>query len=284
MATATLIPAPSAGAKPADVIAYQRECMQASQYEVLGKIWMLNFEAAAQAQVPNRSVAQMIGTRLEWYSAIGGTQVFGPRIAQTGPRGSLLILDPIVSRECQNCTGKQISNGAVHKLRYLGDICPLCGQVSPKFVVGLPHIPDPQWVPPIPTDDQISWSPPPPPRNRDGSIKKNYKPPKAPDFSKPAQAPMVPQNLVDHKDGFGGRARGKIIAGNTTYLVCGPVVQITVRPLDKENRILPQGLLFKCLPSTPMPGLNSTLMELLIDTATGEAFLFGGRFEIGNPG
>jgi hypothetical protein len=95
---------------------------------------------------------------------------------------------------------------------------------------------------------------------------------------------MIPQHLIDRGDGFGGRARGQIRTASSVYLVCGPIMQIVVRPMDQQNRILPNGLIFKCLPSTALPGAQSTLMDLLIDVNTGESFLYGGRFEIANPG
>lgn len=230
MATATLTaPIAPSSSGPADVIAWQKERMNAGAFEVLGKIWIISLEASRDAHVPNRSVADMLGTRIEFYNDLGGTDVVGPRIAQTGAKGSLLILDPIVRHD---------------------------------GVMGLPDIPDPTWKPKVPTAAQLTGNKP----------------------YTPAKAPMIPQHFVDRKDGFGGRARGKIRAGASTYLVCGPVSQIVVRPMDQQNRILPNGLIFKCLPSTPLPGAQSTLMDLLVDSVTGEAFFYGGRFEISNPG
>lgn len=229
MTTSTLVSAPAANAGPADVIAWQHDCIRAGQFQVLGKIWMINLEASAGAQVPGKNVASLLGTRIEFYNEFGGPEVVGPMIAQTGPKGSLLILDPIV---------------------------------RPDGIVGLPDIPDPTWKPPIPTKRQIT-------------SKNPFVPPKA---------PMIPQHLIDRGDGHGGRARGQIRAGASTYLVCGPVVQIVVRPMDSNNVVQPNAMILKCLPSTALPGANATTMDLLIDSATGEAFLYGGRFEVGFSG
>jgi hypothetical protein len=223
------IPSAPASTAPADVIAWQKERMAAGQFEILGKIWMINLEASAGAHVPGKSVSDMLGSRMEFYNDMGGPDVIGPRIAQTGARGQLLILDPIVRHDGR---------------------------------VGLPDIPDPKWQPKTPSNDELT-----------GKV-----------AMKPQRAPMIPQNIIDRGDGFGGRARGQITAGASTYLVCGPVVQIVVRPMDNQQRILPNGLIFKCLPSSTIAGVKGTDMELLIDANTGEAFLYGGRFEISNPG
>jgi len=248
MATATLtVPSAPGSSSAADVIAWQKERMNAGAFEVLGKIWMISLEASKDAQVPGKPVANVLGTRIEFYNEMGGPDVVGPRLAQTGAKGALLILDPIVRQD---------------------------------GVMGLPDIPDPTWKPPIPTPSQISYQPPSRPKN----APKNWRPPKPPDTYVPTRAPMIPQHLIDRGDGFGGRARGQIRAGASTYLVCGPVAQIVVRPMDQQNRILPNGLIFKCLPSSPIAGVQGTLMELLIDSVTGEAFFYGGRFEISNPG
>lgn len=227
MQALTIASAPLSSA-PADVIAWQRECMQTGSFQVMGKIWMITLEASGGAHVPHKSVADQLGSRIEFYNEQGGPDVIGPRIAQTGPRGSLLILDPIVR------------DGGV---------------------MGLPDIPDPTWIPPVPTIAQ-----------QEGRAEYT-----------PQKAPMIPQHLIDRKDGFGGRARGQIKAGASTFLVCGPVVQMVVRPMDNEQRILPNGLIFKCLSSSTIAGVRGNQMELLIDSITGEAFLYGGRFEISNP-
>lgn len=237
--TTALVSPPAANAGPADVIAWQRECIRAGSFQVLGKIWIVNLEASAGAQVPGANVANRLGSRMEFYNESGGPEVIGPMIAQTGPKGSLLILDPIVRAD---------------------------------GIVGLPDIPQPDWKPPIPKASEISWDPKKHPK---GAKPKPYVPPRA---------PMIPQHLIDRGDGFGGRARGQIRAGASTYLVCGPVVQILVRPMDANNCVLPNALILKCLPSTPIAGANATLMDLLIDSATGEAFLYGGRFEVGFSG
>ncbi len=239
MSTPTLTPAPPglpASSGPADVIRWQRQCVQTGAYELLGKVWMIVFEAAKDAQVPSRSVTDYLGTRIEFYNDMGGPSVVGPRIAQTGPKGSLLVLDPLTVEEPKG---------------------------SGQYVVGLPSIPDPTWKPPVPTPEQLTGDKP-------------YVPPKA---------PMIPQRLVDRNDGWGGRARAQIRddAGKR-YLVCGPIKQIIVRPMDKQNRVLPNGLIYRCLPSTSIAGASATLMELLVDTDTGEAFFYGGSFTIDDVG
>lgn len=223
MTTTAIAPSLPASSSPADVIFWQGECIRSGAFQILGKIWMIALEAAAGAHVPGKSVADRLGSRIEFYNSLGGPDVIGPRIAQTGPKGNLLILDPFVRDD---------------------------------GTVGLPDIPDPTWAPPIPTEKQLT------------GIKAYVQP----------KAPMIPQHFVDHKDGYGGRARGQIRAGSTVYLVCGPVSQMVIRPIDEQNRILPNGLILKALP------WNGTQMELLVNPQNGESFLYGGRFEIISPG
>lgn len=120
--------------------------------------------------------------------------------------------------------------------------------------VGLPDIPDPTWIPRKPTKAELQTTVP------------------------LQQAPMIPQHLYEEVNGQPtGRARGQL--KGTRYLVFGPVVQILVRPMV-DNKLIDEGWFFQC----GVDNSNGTHMELLIDQDTGEAFFYGGKFQIYRPG
>ena len=117
---------------PADVLAWQRGLIASSNYEEIGRAWVIVLEASAGAAVPERRVTDAMGVRLEFFGYGQKGQPLLPRIAQSRDRRTLLLLDPIVK-----------SDGTV----------------------GLPDVPDPTWEPPIPTEEQVTgeWNPKPAP-------------------------------------------------------------------------------------------------------------------------
>jgi hypothetical protein len=116
--------------------------------------------------------------------------------------------------------------------------------------VGLPDIPDPTWIPPLHI-----------PSKAEQEGKETYTPP---------SAPMLRQELAD-------RARGQV--KGTRFLVFGPVSQILIRPEG-----IPEGWIAYCGSSSAAPGVDGTQMEMLIDQDNGQAFFFGGRFQIVRAG
>jgi hypothetical protein len=120
--------------------------------------------------------------------------------------------------------------------------------------VGLPDIPDPTWRPKQPTAEELQTTVP---------LQK---------------APMIQQHLYEEEGGVPiGRARGQL--KGTKYLVFGPVVQILVRPMV-DNKLIDEGWFFQC----GVDKTNGTHMEMLIHQDTGEAFFYGGQFQIYRPG
>lgn len=120
--------------------------------------------------------------------------------------------------------------------------------------VGLPDIPDPTWVPKAPTAKQLQTTVP---------LQK---------------APMIQQHLYEEEAGQPiGRARGQL--KGTRFLVFGPVVQILVRPMV-DNKLIDEGWFFQCGVDTA----TGKHMEMLIDQDNGEAFFYGGKFQIYRPG
>lgn len=217
MATSTMVTN-----SPADIIAWQAEQVRNRNYELIGHIWKVVLEASHGAAVPQQRVANVVGTCLDWYGYenVNGKNLL-PRLAQSRDRGTLLLLDPV-----KRADGK----------------------------VGLPDIPDPNWVPRKPTKLELQTTVP---------LQK---------------APMIPQHLYEEQSGQPiGRARGQL--KGTRYLVFGPVVQILVRPMV-DNKLIDEGWFFQC----GVDKSNGTHMEMLIDQDTGEAFFFGGQFQIYRPG
>jgi hypothetical protein len=123
--------------------------------------------------------------------------------------------------------------------------------------VGLPDIPDPRWQPPVPTNAQLT-------------SKAAYKPP---------QAPMIPQHLYEEDANHApiGRARGQL--KGTRYLVFGPVSQILVRP-TKGDEVMPTAWILQARADNA----TGKQMEMLIHQDTGEAYFYGGTFQISIPG
>jgi len=219
----------------ASTISWQADQLRSQNYELLGHIWKVVLEVSRGAAVPQHSVAQTVGSSMDWYGMENYQgQNLLPQIAQTRDRSSLIVLDPII---------------------------------RPDGQVGLPDIPDPHWLPGAPSPEDICWDP--------SKHRKGAKPP----VWKPKQAPMVPQHLYEEDAAHRpmGRARGQMVG--TRFLVFGPVVQILVRPV-KDNKLLSEGWILTC-GGDPATG---KMMEMLIHQDTGQAYFYGGKFQISIPG
>ena len=106
----------------------------------------------------------------------------------------------------------------------------------------LPNIPDPLWVP----------------KQEDQKVIE------APGW-KPQKAPMIKQSWVD-------RATGKFVDCGETWVIFQPVIQVVYRLFRQAT----YGMV-KCKPQ-PWQG---TRTALLVDPKTGQAYFYGGTFEIG---
>jgi hypothetical protein len=149
---------------PASILAWQKERVNTSDYEMIGRVWVVVLEAASGAAVPGKAITNTQGLRLEFYGNSKRGHSLMPRIAQSRDRSTLLLLDPITRAD---------------------------------GTAGLPDIPDPEWVPEIPTEDEVTG---------------DYK---------PKATPMLKQELAQ-------RARGQL--KGTRFLVFGPVAQVLIRP------------------------------------------------------
>jgi hypothetical protein len=214
---------------PASIISWQDDQLRTKNFQLLGYVWKVVLEAARGAAVPQHSVAQSVGSAMDWYGmeSYQGQNLL-PQIAQTRDGGSLLLLDPVV---------------------------------RPDGQVGLPDIPDPQWRPPVPSNAQLTG-------------KKAYTPPKA---------PMIPQHLYEEDANHQpvGRARGQLVG--TRFLVFGPVQQILIRPVklgeQGQTMMLPEAWILQC----KLDPATNKYMEMLIHQDTGQAYFYGGKFDIKVP-
>lgn len=137
---------------------------------------------------------------------------------------------------------------------------PLLNQQTNR--VELPSVPQPNWVPPPLSKDEIEGV------EKIDACGKKYR--EAVPFGAARQAPMIPQNLRD-------RAEGKLYGSD--FFVFSPVVSVMFQP-ELNNRLVGDAwiLAFSFNPA------DNTHPTLLIDEHTGEMHFYGGRYEIITPG
>lgn len=186
-----------------DVLAYQTQCKRTGQYQEIGRLKKIVLEANKDSHIPGRSETDRVGLTLDLYNG------FIP-LAQTMDRSQLLLLGNFVVSD-----GKGGSR------------------------VGLPDIPDPQWVPGQATAAELT----------------------NPDY-KPNRARMVPQRFEDRT--------GEKWKENPEYFVFHPVVQLMIHMPDMGPKDA-LGALVEC--RADVQGKHVTL---LISKLTGEAFFYGG--------
>lgn len=76
----------------ADVFQFQDECLRTKQYQMLGRVKCIVFEAAAGANVPRPEITKEIGDRMDWMDG-GPRGCEYPMLAQSG--GQLMIVDQV---------------------------------------------------------------------------------------------------------------------------------------------------------------------------------------------
>lgn len=124
--------------------------------------------------------------------------------------------------------------------------------------VGLPDIPDPDWVPPDYTEDEVT-------RKVIRDPAKN-------------RPPILTQRLTDRCEMMDGQPA--VLAG-TNFLIFQPVLFVIFQPeLNKE--MAPEVWTIKFRP-TRTAGGDDRHCAFLVDHRTGEAFFFGGTYEILRP-
>lgn len=141
--------------------------------------------------------------------------------------------------------------------------------------VGLPDVPDPEWVAPPRTKEEIEGvERTHPTSGRKYRVSPGSKDPYRGDVvevdSARYQARMLPQRLEDRTD---------VILEGTNYLVFSPVLHIAFQP-ELGGDLAGTVWTIDCLPNPA----DRTLMSLLVDRRTGETHFFGGLFDIRRPG
>lgn len=142
---------------------------------------------------------------------------------------------------------------------------PLIHKVSGR--VELPDLPDPNWVAPPPTKEEIEGV----------EVIKEIKDPKTGKVLSRQKVREFPQGLARNarmlKQDLAARAEG--ILEGTNFLVFSPVLHITFQP-EINKRMIGDAWVINCKfdPST------QTHMALLVDRGTGETHFFGGSYEI----
>ena len=125
--------------------------------------------------------------------------------------------------------------------------------------VSLPDLPDPNWIAPAPTKEEI-----------EGIEKVNtvtgQKYREFPKDSPRANVRMIPQRLED-------RAEGRL--EKTNFLVFSPVLRITFQP-EINKRMVGDAWVIEC----KYNNADQTHMALLVDQQTGETHFYGGAYEI----
>ena len=217
-ATQQMVARPPAGAAMADVLAYQDQLVNAGQYEYLGRMKRIVLEAEAGARTQAAGVTNKMGHCLEWYDARhpkGGTIRSYLPIAQSPDRKMVLAIEPLLKRD-------------------------LIGRLTQE--VGLPDMPDPNWKPRNPTEQEV----------KDGWFGED--------------PTLIAQDLNQLTD--------KMIAGSE-ILVFQPVVQVLFQPeINGALQATYWTLLFSFDPAT------KTHPAFLVDRRTGAAHFYGGKFEI----
>jgi hypothetical protein len=119
--------------------------------------------------------------------------------------------------------------------------------------VGFPDVPQPDWMPPAYTDDEVT-----------GKVARD---------PRKNKAPMLPQRMTDRCEMYNGEPA---VLEGTNFLIFQPVVSVTFQPeIGKE--MVPEVWLAEFRPAF------GRHCALLVDHKTGESFFFGGAYEIRKP-
>jgi len=211
---------------PADIIAYQRDMIRRREYKVLGKIARMQFAPSGDWQPPADD---------PYIAKFGRIMEFRGRFlpfAESLDRTMLLITAPMIAFD-ENGDNKH---------------------------VGLPDVPDPEWV-------QAPWT-------QDESLGKVKRDPLS---NRPK---MIPQRLADRAERINGRPA---LLEGTNFLIFQPVTQIQFQP-EVGGELMPDLWFLGGKPSEAKPEdfydpATQTYMVLLVDFKTGESFFYGGRYE-----
>lgn len=205
----------------ADILKYQNDCVRTGDLEFLGRLQKIAIgPVAGYVPPPNDPIIAKFGRFIELRGS------FLP-IGQTKDRSMLLVTAPLVDK----VTG----------------------------FVTLPDLPDPNWVPPPPSKEEVEGK-----QVWDQASQRMVT--KFPESSPRQNVRMVPQRLEDRAE---GRLEG------TNFLIFSPVLRITFQP-EINRRLVGDAWVIEC----KFDNATRTHMALLVDQKTGETHFFGGAYEI----
>jgi hypothetical protein len=206
---------------PAGILAFQSECIRTGNLESLGRMQKIAIGPNASYVAPPNPdpVLAKFGRFIELRDK-------PLPLAQTRDRSMLLVPGVLL-----DSTGR----------------------------VSLPDLPDPNWIAPPPTQEEIEGV-----QVFDQTLQRMVT--KFPTDSPRSHPRMIPQSLLDRAE---SRLQG------TNYLVFSPVIGITFQP-EINKRMVGDAWLIDCR----FNHADRTSMALLIDEKTGEIHFFGGCYEI----
>jgi hypothetical protein len=211
-------------ATPADILKYRNDLVRTGKYFPLGRMQKIAL-APAKGWAPNPSdpIMSRYGRFIELRDS------FLP-IAHSPDRSMILVTAPLL-----NAAGR----------------------------VELPDLPDPTWVRPTPTKEEIEGV-----DVVDPATGKTHR-----EFPKrdPArfQPRMVKQSLFDRAEGF---------LSGTNFLIFSPVVSIVFQP-EQDGKMIGDMWLIQA----KYNAADNTHPTLLVDRGTGETHFFGGVYQIVGP-
>lgn len=211
---------PTATTDAAGILKYQSDLIRTGQYEPLGRMQKIAIGPNAKYIPPaNDAIIAKVGRLIELRDR-------PLPLAQSRDRSMLIVPGMLLDR-----TGR----------------------------VGLPDLPDPNWVAPAPTKEEIEGV------EVVDTVSGN-KIRKFPTDSARLHVRMIPQNLVD-------RAEGRLEKSN--FLVFSPVIGITFQP-EINSRMVGDAWLIECRYNP----VDQTHMALMVHERTGETHFYGGMYEI----
>lgn len=231
--------APTLTATQADLIGWQNDVIKKGQYESLGRVMYISVgDSADYTPPPNPD------NYLKRYGRLMTFRRCMLPIALSNDNTQLLITAPLLVSRCPRCKAQQISAGPG---TCICEQCLLAYSATP--VADLPDVPDPLWVSPERTSDEIQG--------------------KVPVAPEKIHSPMLPQRLIDRCEQKDGRPA---LLSGSDFLVFQPVVRIAYQAETLGMLTAAAGMI-SC-----GPGAGGLQTALVIDRFTGEAHFIGGKF------
>lgn len=205
---------------PADVLKYQTELIRTGQYLPLGRLQKIAIGPNASYRPPDDPIIRKHGRFIDLRDKL-------LPLGQSRDRSQVLICAPMLGADGR---------------------------------AGLPDLPDPEWVAPARSLEEIEGR-----KIVENGVERREVVKADPTKYTPR---MIPQRLED---------RTSQMLEGTEFLVFEPVEYFTFQP-EIKGRLVGDAWRVKCLPDFSTK--PATHVSLLVDRRTGDAHFFGGRFDI----